>query len=58
MIIDFLRTTVTAAVVSSIFSYIISKKNGRLKYIVEERKMWRDKLREIVQSLNEIQYSD
>ena len=58
MIIDILRTAVIAAIVSSLFTYIISKKDDRLKYIVEERKIWREKLREIVHNLNEIQYSD
>ncbi len=57
MVIDILGTAVLAAIVSSLFSYFISKKDDRLKYIVEERKVWRDKLREIVDNLNEIQYS-
>lgn len=57
LIIQILSTTVIATIITGLFSLFKSKKDARLNYIVEERKRWRDSLREIVKKLNEIEHS-
>jgi len=57
LIIQILSTTVIATIITGLFSFFKSKKDARLNYIVEERKRWRDSLREIVKKLNEIEHS-
>ena len=42
-----LTSTVLATIFSSFIAYIISNKDNKLKYITEERKLWREQIRDI-----------
>lgn len=49
--IDIFETIFTSGIISVIISYLIFQKGNQLKYITEERKEWRDKLRKIAGKL-------
>lgn len=57
LIIQLLSTTVIATIITGLFSFFKSKKDDKLNYIVGERKVWRDKLREVVKNISELEYS-
>jgi hypothetical protein len=44
---ELLGSIVISAIISSIISVIISNKKNKLKYITNERKQWREEIREI-----------
>lgn len=48
---DIFETIFTSGIISVIISYLIFQKGNQLKYITEERKEWRDKLRKIAGKL-------
>lgn len=47
---------VTAAIISGVISFFATKKDRDLKYITDERKKWRDEIREIVVELSGADY--
>lgn len=49
---------VVAAIFSGLLSYIISRRQGNLQYITNERKEWREKIREIAIRLYGASYKD
>lgn len=52
----FLESAVLAATVSGIISYLIARRNDRLHYITDERKNWRNEIREISKKLQGASY--
>lgn len=51
-----LGSSVIAAVITAIFSFIINQKNGKLEYITAERKAWRESMRNIVEEMQGTSY--
>lgn len=51
-------SAVWAAIVSGVVSYIISKRQGKLQYIIAERKEWREKIRMVAQELEGASYEN
>lgn len=51
-----LGSSVIAAVITAIFSFIINQKNGKLEYITAERKAWRESMRSIVEEMQGASY--
>lgn len=51
-----LASSLLAAVISSIVSYVITSKQASVQYITGERKEWREKIREIAEKLEGADY--
>lgn len=52
-----LASSLLAAVISSIVSYVITSKQASVQYITGERKEWREKIREIAEKLEGADYN-
>lgn len=52
-VIAIIGSSAFGAVVSFIFTWISNRKSNSLNYITEERRKWRDKIREIIIGINE-----
>ena len=50
-ILLFLGPTIVAAVISGLFSLVLSRRSDRMNYITAERSKWRDKIRQISENL-------
>lgn len=53
-----LGPAVVAAIFSGIISYLISRRQGNLQYITQERKEWREKIREIASAIDGASYKE
>lgn len=53
-----LQSVVVSAIISGIVSILNSMKKENLEYITAERKEWREKIRELVSSLNYASYEE
>lgn len=51
IIIAILGSSAFGAVISFIFTWLTNKKNNSLNYITDERRKWREKIREIVNGI-------
>lgn len=56
MIRFILTSTVLAGIVSATVSLVTNKKNNRLKYITEDRRSWREEIRNIVDELEDAKF--
>lgn len=53
MVIAIIGSSAFGAVVSFLFTWISNRKSNSLNYITDERRKWRDKIREIIIGINE-----
>ena len=56
ILISILGTSAIAALVTAVFSFLQNKKNNSLSYITEERKIWRERIREIAAGIENSKY--
>ncbi len=52
-----LGSTVIAAIISGVVSYLVLIRKSKLKYITEERQKWREDIREIAENIEKNTYS-
>lgn len=53
-----LSSSLLVGVISALVTYFINKKNNSLKYVTEERKLWREEIRSIVEELENTRMND
>lgn len=56
ILISILGTSAIAALVTAVFSFLQNRKNNSLSYITEERKIWRERIREIADGIEKSKY--
>lgn len=48
-----LASSVIAAIVAGVFSYVVSRRQNKLQYITAERKKWREELRDVASEIQQ-----
>lgn len=56
MIITLIGSSVFGAIISYLFTWFTNKKNNSLSYITDERRKWREKIREIVNGIEKSEF--